>query len=50
MQFYVCTQVSLAGGLGLIVYATATATANADVWKEFYQYFRESRFVSPLVR
>lgn len=48
MQFYVCTQVSLAGGLGLIVYATATA--NADVWKEFYQYFRESRFVSPLVR
>ena len=36
-------QISLAAGLGLIIYA---ALANADIWKEFYQYFRESRFVS----
>ncbi|GAV68450.1 hypothetical protein CFOL_v3_11953 [Cephalotus follicularis] len=34
--------VSLAAGLGLIVYA---ALANSDVWKEFYQYFRESKFI-----
>ncbi|XP_031400475.1 uncharacterized protein LOC116210620 isoform X2 [Punica granatum] len=32
----------LAGGLGIFGYA---ALANADVWKEFYQYFRESRLV-----
>ncbi|XP_031385716.1 uncharacterized protein LOC116199491 [Punica granatum] len=31
------------GGLGLFGYA---ALANADVWKEFYQYFRESRLAS----
>lgn len=35
-------QISLAAGLGLIIFA---GLANSD-WKEFYQYFRESRFVS----
>ncbi|XP_052178480.1 uncharacterized protein LOC127792143 isoform X2 [Diospyros lotus] len=34
--------ISLAAGLGLIIYA---GLANADVWKEFYQYFRESKFI-----
>ncbi|XP_057506622.1 uncharacterized protein LOC130789853 isoform X2 [Actinidia eriantha] len=34
--------VSLAAGLGLIIYA---GLANGDVWKEFYQYFRESKFI-----
>ncbi|CAH9116226.1 unnamed protein product [Cuscuta europaea] len=29
-------------GLGLIIYA---GTCNGDVWKEFYQYFRQSRFI-----
>lgn len=36
-------QLSLAAGLGIIVYA---GLANPDDWKEFYQYFRESKFVS----
>ncbi|KAF5206113.1 transmembrane protein [Thalictrum thalictroides] len=31
-----------AAGLGLITYA---GLADADVWKEFYQYFRESKFI-----
>ncbi|KAK0588755.1 hypothetical protein LWI29_005026 [Acer saccharum] len=35
--------ISLAAGLGLIVYA---ASAGGGVWQEFYQYFRESKFVS----
>lgn len=34
---------SLAAGLGLMIYA---GLANGDVWKEFFQYFRESKFVS----
>ncbi|KAF3445285.1 hypothetical protein FNV43_RR14980 [Rhamnella rubrinervis] len=34
--------ISFAAGLGLIIYA---GLASADVWKEFYQYFRESRFI-----
>ncbi|KAK3017271.1 hypothetical protein RJ639_007383 [Escallonia herrerae] len=34
--------ITIAAGLGLIVYA---GLANADVWKEFYQYFRESKFI-----
>ncbi|XAR55242.1 hypothetical protein NMG60_11035263 [Bertholletia excelsa] len=34
--------ISLAAGLGIIVYA---GLANEDVWKEFYQYFRESKFI-----
>lgn len=33
----------MAAGLGLIAYA---GLSNGDVWKEFYQYFRQSRFVS----
>ncbi|KAL5581687.1 hypothetical protein UlMin_014129 [Ulmus minor] len=36
------TGVSLAAGVGLIVYA---GLADGDVWKEFFQYFRESRFI-----
>ncbi|KAF8410880.1 hypothetical protein HHK36_003417 [Tetracentron sinense] len=31
-----------AAGLGIITYASV---ANGDVWKEFYQYFRESKFI-----
>uniref|UniRef100_A0A5B7AG24 Cardiolipin synthase N-terminal domain-containing protein n=1 Tax=Davidia involucrata TaxID=16924 RepID=A0A5B7AG24_DAVIN len=34
--------ISLAAGLGIIIYA---GLANGDVWKEFYQYFRESKFI-----
>ncbi|XVF31923.1 hypothetical protein REPUB_Repub17cG0037000 [Reevesia pubescens] len=34
--------ISLAAGVGLIIYA---GLANADVWGEFYQYFRESKFI-----
>ncbi|PON87981.1 Cardiolipin synthase N-terminal [Trema orientale] len=34
--------VSLAAGLGIITYA---GLANGDDWKEFFQYFRESRFI-----
>ncbi|XP_006857755.2 uncharacterized protein LOC18447599 [Amborella trichopoda] len=37
------TSVALAlGGLGLIIYA---GLASGDTWKEFYQYFRESKLV-----
>lgn len=36
-------QISLAAGLGILVYA---GLANWDDWKEFFQYFRESKFVS----
>jgi hypothetical protein len=36
-------QMSLAAGLGILVYA---GLANWDDWKEFFQYFRESKFVS----
>ncbi|KAB2075244.1 hypothetical protein ERO13_A07G192900v2 [Gossypium hirsutum] len=32
----------LAAGIGLIIYA---GLANADIWREFYQYFRESKFI-----
>ncbi|XP_059662859.1 uncharacterized protein LOC132308699 [Cornus florida] len=34
--------ISLAAGLGIIIYA---GLANGDVWKEFFQYFRESKFI-----
>ncbi|XP_050207054.1 uncharacterized protein LOC126656513 [Mercurialis annua] len=34
--------ISLAAGLGLFIYA---GLANGDVWKEFYQYFRGSKFI-----
>lgn len=36
-------QISLAAGLGIIIYA---GLASGDDWKEFYQYYRESKFVS----
>lgn len=36
-------QLTIAAGLGLIIYA---GLAGGDVWTEFYQYFRESKFVS----
>lgn len=39
-------QISLAAGLGLILYAIF---AGGDVWKEFLQYFRESKLVSVLI-
>lgn len=34
--------ISFAVGIGLFLYA---GLANGDVWKEFYQYFRESKFI-----
>ncbi|XP_015082093.1 uncharacterized protein LOC107025843 [Solanum pennellii] len=34
--------ITMAAGLGIIFYA---GLSSGDVWKEFYQYFRESRFV-----
>lgn len=34
--------VLMASGLGLIAYA---GISNGDVWKEFYQYFRQSKFI-----
>ncbi|CAN4110130.1 unnamed protein product [Withania somnifera] len=34
--------ITMAAGLGIIFYA---GLSNGDVWKEFYQYFRESRFI-----
>ncbi|KAK9285022.1 hypothetical protein L1049_024204 [Liquidambar formosana] len=33
---------SIIAGLGIIIYA---GFANGDVWKEFFQYFRESKFI-----
>lgn len=39
-------QVTLAAGLGLIVYA---GFAGEDNWREFYQYLRESKFVSAMM-
>jgi Mn2+/Fe2+ NRAMP family transporter len=36
-------QILLASGIGIITYA---GLAGEDVWKEFYQYCRESKFVS----
>ncbi|KAK7273457.1 hypothetical protein RIF29_14507 [Crotalaria pallida] len=38
----VTAMVSLAAGIALITYASL---AGGDVWKEFYQYFRESKFI-----
>lgn len=35
-------QIALGAGLGLIGYA---ALAGGDAWKEFIQYFKESKFV-----
>lgn len=35
-------QISLAAGLGIIIYA---GLASGDDWKEFYQYYRESKFI-----
>ncbi|CAK9167192.1 unnamed protein product [Ilex paraguariensis] len=34
--------ISIAAGLGLIIYA---GLADGDVWEEFYQLFRESKFI-----
>lgn len=34
--------VTIAAGLGIIIYA---GVASGDVWSEFYQYFRESKFI-----
>lgn len=45
-QLRICSiefQVLFAAGLGLFAYA---GIAGGEVWKEFYQYFRESKFVS----
>ncbi|RZS22700.1 hypothetical protein BHM03_00055516 [Ensete ventricosum] len=37
------TPVTVAAGMGIIIYA---GLADGDMWEEFYQYFRESKFVS----
>lgn len=43
MQFNsIILQILLAAGLTIIV----NAALNGGEWKEFYQYFRESKFVS----
>ena len=39
----IANQILLVAGLGLTMYA---GLANSDVWKEFYRYFRESKYVS----
>ncbi|QCE07027.1 hypothetical protein DEO72_LG9g2042 [Vigna unguiculata] len=36
------TPISLVAGVAIIIYA---GLAGQDVWKEFYQYFRESKFI-----
>lgn len=42
MESKVTAVMSLAAGLGLMIYA---GLANGDVWKEFFQYFRERKFI-----
>ncbi|KAJ0988214.1 hypothetical protein J5N97_006570 [Dioscorea zingiberensis] len=42
LESKITAAVTLVAGLGCIVYA---GLANEDVWKEFYQYFRESKFI-----
>ena len=44
LESKVTAGVTLVAGLGLILYALV---GNAGDWKEFYQYSRESKFVSP---
>lgn len=44
LESKVTAGVTLVAGLGLILYALV---GNSGDWKEFYQYFRESKFVSP---
>ena len=36
-------QITLAAGLGIVIYAGLASGAD---WKEYYQYFNESKFVS----
>ncbi|KAK3034009.1 hypothetical protein RJ639_033294 [Escallonia herrerae] len=42
MESKLTAGITIAAALGLIVYA---GLANGDAWKEFYQYFRESKFI-----
>ncbi|KAJ6802677.1 uncharacterized protein M6B38_191005 [Iris pallida] len=42
LESKITAAVSLAAGLGLIIYAVR---ATGDDWSEFYQYFRESKFI-----
>ncbi|XP_027343264.1 uncharacterized protein LOC113855831 [Abrus precatorius] len=42
MESKVTAIISLAAGIAIITYA---GLAGQDVWKEFYQYFRESKFI-----
>ncbi|KAJ7964676.1 Cardiolipin synthase N-terminal [Quillaja saponaria] len=42
LESKVTAGVSLAAGLAIFIYA---GLANGDVWKEFFQYFRESKFI-----
>ncbi|KAH7684144.1 hypothetical protein IHE45_05G226700 [Dioscorea alata] len=42
LESKITAAITLAAGLGCVVYA---GLANEDVWKEFYQYVRESKFI-----
>lgn len=42
LESKITAAILLAAGLGIITYA---GLANGDTWKEFYQYFRESKFI-----
>ncbi|KAJ4785498.1 transmembrane protein [Rhynchospora pubera] len=42
LESRITAAITLGAGLGLIGYA---AIAGGDTWKEFYQYFRESKFI-----
>ncbi|KAG5076789.1 hypothetical protein JHK82_055484 [Glycine max] len=42
LESKVTATISLAAGVAIITYA---GLAGQDVWKEFYQYFRESKFI-----
>ncbi|XP_077237627.1 uncharacterized protein LOC143879241 [Tasmannia lanceolata] len=42
LESKITSGILIAAGLGTITYA---GLANGDVWKEFFQYFRESKFI-----
>lgn len=42
LESKVTATILLASGIGIIIYASL---AGEDVWKEFFQYFRESKFI-----
>ncbi|CAL9105448.1 unnamed protein product [Musa acuminata var. zebrina] len=42
LESKITAAVTVAAGMGMIIYA---GLADGDVWEEFYQYFRESKFI-----